>query len=182
MIIFTVFTVVAGVTWLAGGFGRAQLPRLAAGESIRGNRFRFQPLRAWASDEHPRGYGNEPAKSYLVVAFAVTNFGRETATPSDVHEVLRVRTAPGGKLRGSDETFLLGAAAGSQLHPGMPVRLAAVWELGSGSQNLAEVTVVIADHRLVTNNFAIKEAHWRAGDRLATATLPVVGRSERENG
>jgi hypothetical protein len=162
------------VIGLAGGFRAAPaepLPRAQIGEPVENGRFEIRVLRAWTEDKDPMANPDyADAGKFLVVELDMRLTVNESLRfGADVERCLRLRFSNGYVIDGDGSKSLeqrLGAVLARDrspvsLHPGLPERVLAVYELPASQPFPSQLDVVI--YRMeFREGFFDQSRIWRA--------------------
>ena len=124
-------------TWQQGGFREvppAPLPIFEAHASIQTNEWVLQPMRAWVAERDPAGRRAPSGGAIVVVELLAEN--RTTRSSGSVTQALRlvkedeevdVEASASGAM--PSLVLLRDPSFGATVHPGLPERIAATWDL-----------------------------------------------------
>lgn len=170
------------VTWHLGGFEAAPLeplPTFAAGATITTNEWTIEPLRAWIADTDPTGMPATSGGALLMVELRLGN--RTQRSTALFYEALRLANAGPGPDEPWHEAaepktlvLLRDPSRGIAIHPGLPARVAAVWDLASASIDQARLYVL--NRQFVERRALMGEAGWANAQPLGVLGLAVEDR------
>lgn len=174
---------------LTGGFRTTpakSLPRAEPGEPVSNGRFEFRVLRAWTETKDPMSNPEyAQAGQFLVLEMDLRLTVKESLQyGGDIQECLRLRFSNGYVMDGEssksqDErkgVVLAGDRSPASLHPGLPERVLAVYELPASQPFPSQLDVVIYRQEYKPGFFS-EQRGWRPAlddPELVSVHLPVA--------
>lgn len=172
------------VTWAMGGFRDAPPaapPVYAAEATITTNEWHLRPLRAWIADRDPIGRRATAGAAILIVELHAEN--RTNRSSGSVMQALRLLSGNEDPSvdpvrQGATPVLILlrDPSYGGIVHPGLPERLAAVWDLRPPAVPPTQARIRIIGREWIERDSLIAGSGWLRDRPVGELTLSVEDR------
>lgn len=186
--------IAASITAWRGGFRAvpdAPLPAFTAEATITTNEWRLRPLGAWLGDRDPTGRRAPAGGAILVIELMAEN--RTDRSSGSITQALRfvdARDTARNGAAGADQDdparqgrtpsliLLRDPSFGAIVHPGLPERVAATWDLPASAPAPAakSVTVRVIGREWIERDSLIGGSGWMRDRPVGELTLPIEDR------
>ncbi|TIW36976.1 MAG: hypothetical protein E5V62_04050 [Mesorhizobium sp.] len=163
-----------GVAGVMGAFGARQepLPVLVPASGIETGQWLLRPLKAYSTEgENPYGVPLKPGAKALVLELEMTN--RTAKSTKDYFDLLQAAQATVDPTTRPFIVLTRDSTLSPELHPGMPERMAYVWQLPDGAAPPAslDLTVIRKTYKQRDNLYGLPG--WFNPAPVGTLKLPV---------